>query len=89
MIASQDRLQPMDERRLPHQDARHSTVDQGYPSDGIFLFLHLWAPSKWNERLSTPSSRICAMVMRISYANSLWVFADTPLENCTQPRCPV
>jgi hypothetical protein len=23
------------------------------------------------------------MVMRISYANSLWVFADTPLENCT------
>jgi hypothetical protein len=22
-------------------------------------------------------------------ANSLWVCADTPLENCTQPRCSV
>jgi hypothetical protein len=43
-----------------------STVDQGYASDGVFLLLHLWAPSKWNEILSTPSSRICAMVMRIS-----------------------
>jgi hypothetical protein len=66
MITSQDQLQPMDERRLPHQGARHSTVDQGYPSDGVFRLLHLWAPSKRNERLKTPSSRICAMVMRIS-----------------------
>jgi hypothetical protein len=66
MIASQDRLQPMDERTLPDQGARYSTVDQGYPSDGVFLLLHLWAPSKPNERLNTPSSRICAMVMRIS-----------------------
>jgi hypothetical protein len=24
------------------------------------------------------------MVMRISKANPLWVFTDTPLENCTQ-----
>jgi hypothetical protein len=53
----------MDERILPHQGARNSTVDQGYPSDGVFLLLHLWAPSKQNERLSIPSSRICAMVM--------------------------
>jgi hypothetical protein len=66
MITSQDRLQSMDERRLPHQGARHSTVDQGYPSDGVFFLLHLWAPSKQNERLNTPSSRIYAMVMRIS-----------------------
>jgi hypothetical protein len=28
------------------------------------------------------------MVMWISNVNSLWVFVDTPLENCTQPRCP-
>jgi hypothetical protein len=28
------------------------------------------------------------MVIKISMANSLWVSADTPLENCTQPRCP-
>jgi hypothetical protein len=56
----------MDERRLPHQGARHSTVDEGYPSDDVFLLLLLWAPSKRNERLGTPSSRICAMVLRIS-----------------------
>jgi hypothetical protein len=31
--------------------------------DGILVRM---APSKRNERLSTPSSRICAMVMRIS-----------------------
>jgi hypothetical protein len=66
MITFQYRLHPMDERRLPHQGARHSTIDQGYPSDGVFLLLHLWAPSKRNDRLSTPSSRVCAMVMRIS-----------------------
>jgi hypothetical protein len=45
-------------------------------------------PSKWNERLGTPSSRIGAMVMRISKVNCLCVFTDTLLENRTQPRCP-
>jgi hypothetical protein len=35
-------------RRLPHQGARHSTVDHGHPSDGVFLLLHLWVfPSRW------------------------------------------
>jgi hypothetical protein len=29
-------------RRLPHQGARHSTVDHGDTSDGVFLFLRLW-----------------------------------------------
>jgi hypothetical protein len=29
-------------RRLPHQGARHSTIDHGDASDGIFLLLHLW-----------------------------------------------
>jgi hypothetical protein len=29
-------------RRLPHQGARHSTVDHGDASDGVFLLLHLW-----------------------------------------------
>jgi hypothetical protein len=28
-------------RRLPHQGARHGTVDHGHPSDGVFLLLHL------------------------------------------------
>jgi hypothetical protein len=48
MITSQGRLEPMDERILTHQGARHSTVDHGYPSDGVFLLLHLWVlPSRW------------------------------------------
>jgi hypothetical protein len=35
-------------RRLLHQGARHSTVDHGHPSDGVFLLLHLWVlPSRW------------------------------------------
>jgi hypothetical protein len=44
-------------------------------------------PSKRNGHENfqgTPSSRICTMVMRISKANPLWVFTDTPLENGTQ-----
>jgi hypothetical protein len=28
-------------RRLPHQGTRHSTVDHGGTSDGVFLLLHL------------------------------------------------
>jgi hypothetical protein len=28
-------------RRLPHQGARHSTVDHGDASDGVLLLLHL------------------------------------------------
>jgi hypothetical protein len=35
-------------RRLPHQGARHGTVDHGDASDGVFLLLHLWVlPSSW------------------------------------------
>jgi hypothetical protein len=42
-------------RRLPHQSARHSTVDHGDASDGVFLLLHLWVlPSR--ER--SPSSSL-------------------------------
>jgi hypothetical protein len=34
-------------RILPHQGARHSTVDHGDASDGVFLLLHLWVlPSR-------------------------------------------
>jgi hypothetical protein len=29
-------------RRLPHQGARHGTVDHGDASNGVFLLLHLW-----------------------------------------------
>jgi hypothetical protein len=36
-------------RRLPHQGARHGTVDHGDASDGVFLLLHLWVlPSRWS-----------------------------------------
>jgi hypothetical protein len=35
-------------RRLPHQGARHGTVDHGDASDSVFLLLHLWVlPSSW------------------------------------------
>jgi hypothetical protein len=35
-------------RRLPHEGARHGTVDHGDASDGVFLLLHLWVlPSSW------------------------------------------
>jgi hypothetical protein len=35
-------------RRLPHQGARHGTVDHGDAYDGVFLLLHLWVlPSSW------------------------------------------
>jgi hypothetical protein len=44
-------------RRLPHQGARHSTVDHGDASDDVFLLLHLWVlPSRWAIPLQrTPS----------------------------------
>jgi hypothetical protein len=35
-------------RRVPHQGARHGTVDHGDAFDGVFLLLHLWVlPSSW------------------------------------------
>jgi hypothetical protein len=35
-------------RRLPHQGARHGTVDHGDASDSVFLLLHMWVlPSSW------------------------------------------
>jgi hypothetical protein len=35
-------------RRLPHQGARHGTVDHGDASDGVFLLIHLRVlPSSW------------------------------------------
>jgi hypothetical protein len=40
-------------RRLPHQGARHSTVDHGDTSNGVFLLLHLWV---------LPSSRVILLV---------------------------
>jgi hypothetical protein len=49
-------------RRLPHQGARHSTVDHGDASDGVFLLLHSWVlPSRWAIllRRSPPLSLAC------------------------------
>jgi hypothetical protein len=35
-------------RRLPHQGARHGTIDHGDASDGVFFLLHLRVlPSSW------------------------------------------
>jgi hypothetical protein len=58
-------------RRLPHQGARHSTVDHGDASDGVFL-LHLWVlPSRWLIllRRSPPLSVACGVRMALSSAN--------------------
>jgi hypothetical protein len=40
------------------QGARHSSVDHGHPSDGVFLLLHLWVlPLRWSIPLRrSPSS---------------------------------
>jgi hypothetical protein len=48
-------------RRLPHQGARHSTVDHGDASNSVFLLLHLWVlPSRWAILLRrSPSSLSC------------------------------
>jgi hypothetical protein len=45
-------------RRLPHQGARHGTVDHGDAFDAVFLLLHLWLlPSSWSILLRrSPSS---------------------------------
>jgi hypothetical protein len=48
-------------RRLPHQGARHDTVDHGDASDSVFPLLHLWVlPSSWAILLRrSPSSLAC------------------------------
>jgi hypothetical protein len=60
-------------RRLPHQGARHSTVDRGHPSDGVFLLLHLWVlPSRWSIALQRSPSSL----------SSLW------MASCCEWLCP-
>jgi hypothetical protein len=51
-------------RRLPHQGARHSTVDHGDASDGVFLLLHLWIlPSRWAILLRRSPSSLSSLWM--------------------------
>jgi hypothetical protein len=52
-------------RRLPHQGARHGTVDHGDASDGVFLLLHLWVlPLSWAILLRrSPSSLACGWTL--------------------------
>jgi hypothetical protein len=51
-------------RRLPHQGARHSTIDHGFPSDGVFLLLHLWVlPSRWLISLRRSPSSLSSLWM--------------------------
>jgi hypothetical protein len=46
-------------RSLPHQGARHSTVDHGDASDGVFLLLHLWVLlSRWSILLRRSASSL-------------------------------
>jgi hypothetical protein len=51
-------------RRLPHQGARHGTVDHGHPSDGVFLLLHLWVlPSMWSIPVRRSPSSLSSLWM--------------------------
>jgi hypothetical protein len=51
-------------RRLPHQGVRHSIVDHGFPSDGVFLLLHLWVlPSRWTIYLRRSPSSLSSLWM--------------------------
>jgi hypothetical protein len=51
-------------RRLPQQGARHSTVDHGDASDGVFLLLHLWVlPSRWAILLQRFPSSLSSLWM--------------------------
>jgi hypothetical protein len=51
-------------RRLPHQGARHSTVDHGDASNGVFLLLHLWVlPSRWSILLRRSPSSLSSLRM--------------------------
>jgi hypothetical protein len=51
-------------RRLPHQGARHSTVDHGDTSNGVFLLLHLlMLPSRWAILLRRCPSAVSSLWM--------------------------
>jgi hypothetical protein len=51
-------------RRLPHQGARHSTIDHGDTSDGVFPLLHLWVlPSRWAVLLQRYPFSLCSLWM--------------------------
>jgi hypothetical protein len=51
-------------RRLPHQGSRHSIVDHGHPSQGVFLLLHLWVlPSRWLIPLRRSPSSLSSLWM--------------------------
>jgi hypothetical protein len=51
-------------RRLPHEGTRHSTVDHGDASDGVFLLLHFWVlPSRWAIILQRSPSSLSSLWM--------------------------
>jgi hypothetical protein len=66
-------------RRLPHQGARHGTVDHGDTSDGVFLLLHLWVlPSSRAILLANDLPPLLSSLWMASWANGsifLWMAA--------------
>jgi hypothetical protein len=57
-------------RRLPHQGARHGTVDHGDASDDVFLLLHLWVlPSSWAILLANDLPPLLSSLWMASRAN--------------------
>jgi hypothetical protein len=65
-------------RRLPHQGAGHSTVDHGFPSDGVFLLLRVRVlPSRWTISLRRSPSSL----------SSLWIASWCEWLSPCQWRC--
>jgi hypothetical protein len=63
-------------RRLPHQGARHNTVDHADASDGVFLLVHLWViPSRWAILLRRSPSSLSSLWMA-SWCEWLSPFAN-------------
>jgi hypothetical protein len=63
-------------RRLPHQGARHSTVDHGDASDGVFLVLQGCL-----GRASTSSSN-CGCFLRVEWSSSWIIFSSPSFLTC-------
>jgi hypothetical protein len=77
-------------RRLPHQGARHGTVDHGDASYGVFLLHHLWVlPSSWAILLQrSPSSlSILWMASRCGWLSLLRMAAPPRTEGWKSFGC--
>jgi hypothetical protein len=64
-------------RRLPHQGARHSTIDHGDAPDGVLLLLHLWVlPSSKAILLANDLPPLLSSLWMASRANGSLFFCE-------------